>query len=195
MSTYYSKGVEIIDNNLMNYKINVIIENPSFQHNLRKIEDLEKGREFCRHNMQHFLDVARLMYIMNLENNFNIPKYIIYVTALLHDIGRAEQYEKGTPHHTAGVEIAKNILQQCKYDTKEIEKILEAIGNHRDNTENLNSLSHLLYKSDKLSRNCIHCKATEDCKWPIEKKNLKLGCLMKFYHLSESMECMLKMNY
>lgn len=166
--------MKIIDNNLINDRINLIIENPSFQYNLRCIVELEKHREFCRHDMQHFLDVARLMYIMNLENNLNIPKYLIYATALLHDIGRGEQYEKGTPHHTAGVEIAKNILQQCKYDTKEIEEILEAIGNHRDNTEKLNSLSHLLYKCDKLSRNCIHCKATEGCKWPIEKKNLKI---------------------
>lgn len=174
MPTYYSKGVEIIDNDLMNDKINLIIENHSFQHNLRKIEDLEKNREFCRHDMQHFLDVARLMYIMSLENVLNIPRHMIYATALLHDIGRGQQYEKGTPHHIASVELAKNILKQCKYDTKEIHDILEAIGNHRNNTEELNSLSHLLYKCDKLSRNCIHCKAIDGCKWPVEKKNLKI---------------------
>jgi uncharacterized protein len=172
--TYYSKGVETIDNNLMNDKINLIIENQSFQYNLRKIEELEKCREFCRHDMQHFLDVARLMYITSLENGLNIPKYMIYATALLHDIGRGEQYEKGIPHHTASARLAKNILQQCKYNSEEIEEILEAIGNHRDNTEKLNSLSQVLYKCDKLSRDCIHCKAIDGCKWPIEKKNLKI---------------------
>lgn len=174
MLTYYSKGVEIIDNNLINHKINAIMENHSFQYNLRKIEDFEKCREFCKHDMQHFLDVARLMYIMNLENALSIPKYIIYATALLHDIGRGQQYEKGIPHHIASVDIAKDILMQCQYDGREIEEILEAIGNHRDNTEELNSLSHILYKCDKLSRNCIHCKASDGCKWPIEKKNLKI---------------------
>ena len=62
--------MEIIDINLMNDKINLIIENHSFQYNLTKIETLEIQREFCKHDMQHFLDVARLMYIINLENTF-----------------------------------------------------------------------------------------------------------------------------
>jgi uncharacterized protein len=166
--------VEIIDNNLMNDKINIIIENHSFQHNLRKIEELEKFREFCKHDMQHFLDVARLMYIMNLEKTLNIPKHMIYATALLHDIGRGMQYENGTPHHIASVEIAKDILQQCKYDTKEINEVLDAIGNHGNNSEELNSLSYVLYVNDKLSRNCSNCTAIEGCKWPVEKMNFKI---------------------
>jgi uncharacterized protein len=166
--------VEIIDNNLINDKINIIIENHSFQYNLIKIEELEKHREFCRHDMQHFLDVARLMYIMNLENTLNIPKHMIYATALLHDIGRGKQYENGTPHHIASVEIAKDILEQCEYDTKEIHEILDAVGNHGSNSEKLNSLSNVLYVSDKLSRNCRHCKAIEECKWPVGKKNFKI---------------------
>ena len=158
----------------MKDKINVIIENHSFQYHLRNIEYFEKNREFCKHDMQHFLDVARLMYIMNLENALNIPKHVIYATALLHDIGRGMQYEKGTPHHIASVEIAKEILQQCYYDENEIHEILEAIGEHRSSNERLNSLNDLLYKCDKLSRNCAHCIATEGCKWPVEKKNMKI---------------------
>lgn len=159
---------------LMNYKINLIIENHIFQKHLLEIEASEKLREFCMHDLQHFLDVARIMYIINLENELNIPKHVIYATALLHDIGRSEQYENGIPHDIASVKIAKNILLQCKYDTKEIEDILEAIGKHRNNTENLNALSCLLYKGDKLSRNCLNCKATHNCNWKEEQKNFKL---------------------
>ncbi|WP_258280787.1 HD domain-containing protein [Clostridium sp. CM027] len=166
--------MEIIDNNLMNDKINLIIENYSFVYNLRKIENFEEHRDFCLHDMQHFLDVARLMYIMSLEKHLNIPKHIIYTTALLHDIGRGEEYENGTPHDIASREIAKNILKQCKYSAKEIDEILEAIGKHRSNTENLNSLSDVLYKCDKLSRNCFNCEAIDGCKWPVEKRNLKV---------------------
>lgn len=158
----------------MNYKINLIIENQSFKYNLNKIDILEKQREFCLHDMQHFLDVARIMYIISLENTLNIPKYIIYATALLHDIGRGEEYENGIPHNSASVEIAKNILFQCKYGSEEINEILKAIGNHRNNTENLKSLSHILYMSDKLSRNCIKCLAIENCKWSVEKKNMEI---------------------
>lgn len=170
----YFRGAEIIDNNLMNDKINLVIENHSFQYNLRKIENFEKHREFCKHNMQHFLDVARLMYIINLENTLNIPKYIIYTTALLHDIGRGQQYEKGTPHHIASVEIAKSILAQCKFDSERIEEIIAAIGSHRNNTGDSNSLSEILYKCDKLSRRCVHCVAIDECNWSVEEKNFKI---------------------
>jgi len=158
----------------MNDKINLIIENHIFQHNLTKIENLEKQRRFCLHGMQHLLDVARIMYIISLENNFNIPKYMIYAAALLHDIGRGEEYENKTPHNIACVQIASNILEQCNYEAEEINNILEAIKHHRENNEKLNSLSYILYKSDKLSRNCTRCSATLDCKWPVEKKNQKI---------------------
>ncbi|WP_291634173.1 HD domain-containing protein [Clostridium sp.] len=158
----------------MNDKINLIIENHIFVYNLKKIENFENHREFCLHDMQHFLDVARLMYIMSLENTLNIPKYMIYATAFLHDIGRGTQYENGTPHNIASLPIAKNVLLQCKYDNKEIDEILYAIGNHRINTENLNSLSDILYKCDKLSRYCAHCIAIDGCKWPDEKRNMKI---------------------
>ncbi|MEK6266340.1 MAG: HD domain-containing protein [Clostridium sp.] len=170
----YSKEVIIIDNKLMNYKINLIIENNIFQKNLSDIEALEKHREFCLHDLQHFLDVARIMYIINLENIGNLPKHIIYATALLHDIGRAKQYENGTPHDIASMQIAKNILFECNYDTKEIDEILEAIAKHRNDTGKPNSLTYLLYKCDKLSRNCIYCKATVNCNWKENKKNLKI---------------------
>ncbi|MGV8979843.1 HD domain-containing protein [Clostridium sp.] len=166
--------MEIIDNNLMNDKINLILENDIFQYNLSKIENLEKLREFCKHDMQHFLDVARIMYILSLENSLDIPKYIIYATALLHDIGRAEEYENGTPHNTSSGIIAKDILQQCNYEVKEVNEILEAIKGHRNDTEKLNSLNHILYVSDKLSRNCDKCKVIYHCKWPVEKKNFKV---------------------
>ncbi|MBZ9688340.1 HD domain-containing protein [Clostridium estertheticum] len=158
----------------MNDKINLIIENHSFQYNLRKIESLEKQRRFCLHDMQHLLDVARIMYIISLENNFNIPKYMIYAAALLHDIGRGEEYENMIPHNIASVRIAKDILEQCEYDMQEIDDILDAIGDHRNNNEKLNNLSYILYSSDKLSRNCAKCSAIYDCKWPVEKKNMKI---------------------
>lgn len=171
---FYYGGLEIIDNKLMNDKINSIVENHCFQYHLKNIEDYEKHRVFCKHDMQHFLDVARLMYIMNLEDTLNIPRYMIYAAALLHDIGRGLQYEKGTPHHIAGMEIAKDILQQVSYKEKEIQEIVEAIGEHRTHNERSSSLKDLLYKCDKLSRDCAHCKATKDCKWSQEKKNLKI---------------------
>ncbi|MGI6684337.1 MAG: HD domain-containing protein [Bacillota bacterium] len=63
-------------------------------------EQQEINREFCCHQMQHALDVARIYYILFLEKyqdgissdlkNMSVDqtKELIYATALLHDIGR-----------------------------------------------------------------------------------------------------------
>ena len=40
-----------------------------------------------------FWNVARLMYIYALEEHLELPKELIYAAALLHDIGRAQQYQ------------------------------------------------------------------------------------------------------
>ena len=69
-------------------RVDLILEHPKYQEYLDKIKQAEEKRIFCLHNMNHFLDVARIAYIMNLEEELGIAKEIIYATALLHDIGR-----------------------------------------------------------------------------------------------------------
>ncbi len=82
--------------------------------------------------MAHFLDVARLAYIFNLEEHLGIDRERIYAAALLHDIGRHVQYLDGTPHQEAGLPIAGEILRDCGFSEGEEEEILEAIARHRD---------------------------------------------------------------
>lgn len=94
-------------------RISLIWQHPLYQKHCEKIQELEKDRIFCRHTPEHFLDVARLMYIYSLENKLNLSREIIYATALLHDIGRAQQYLSGISHDIAGAEIAGKILQIC----------------------------------------------------------------------------------
>ena len=91
-------------------RVNQIWNHPIYQNELNKLQLLETDREFCRHTPEHFLDVARLAYIRALEENAPVSKELIYCTALLHDIGRARQYEDGTPHDEAGAAIAGQIL-------------------------------------------------------------------------------------
>ena len=69
------------------HRINCITQNQKFKEYIRKNELQEIDRKFCHHDMEHFLDVARIAYIKVLESNLKIEKYIIYATALLHDIG------------------------------------------------------------------------------------------------------------
>lgn len=82
-------------------RVQEIWEHPLYQQNLKELTQLEADRIFCRHTPEHFLDVARLAYIFSLERGISCPRELIYCTALLHDIGRAEQYTVGTPHDEA----------------------------------------------------------------------------------------------
>ena len=113
------------------------------------------------------------MYIYSLENKLDLSREIIYATALLHDIGRAQQYLSGISHDIAGAEIAGKILADLHFTEQEKEEILSAISQHRtDGSDNV--LAMLLYKADKKSRNCFSCSAASECYWPSEKKNLTI---------------------
>ena len=69
-----------------------IRKHPLFQEYYDKLKEAERGRKFCRHQMEHLLDVARIAYILNLEQKLGIRKEVIYAAALLHDIGKYRQY-------------------------------------------------------------------------------------------------------
>ena len=101
-------------------RVKQIVKHPLYQYNQQKIEEAEKDRFFCKHGREHALDVARILYIQILEHDLPIKKDVVYGTALLHDIGRWEQYEKRIPHHEAGAKIAGSILSECGYSKEEI---------------------------------------------------------------------------
>ena len=151
-------------------KIDRLISNNKYLSYINQINEKEIDREFCRHGIEHCLDVARISYIMNLENNLGFDKEIIYATALLHDIGRASEYENGNYHDKAGGEIARELLLGTGFNEDEIVKICQAITEHRSINDS-NPLSSLLYKADKLSRNCFACKVYDKCYWQEEIKN------------------------
>ena len=125
-------------------KCNNILKNENFRDILSKINSAEKDRIYCNHGIDHLLDVARSAYILNLENGLNIPKEIIYGTALLHDIGRYEQYKNGINHHKAGGEIAKKILCECGFASDEIEYMVEAVRAHREIPEKAETLGDII---------------------------------------------------
>lgn len=149
--------------------INIILSSPKYKDLLKKLGELEKDRWFCGHDLEHFLDVARIAYITALEEGLKLKKEVIYSIALLHDIGRVLEYTEGIEHHKASVKIATEILQETNFSEEDKEDILRAIGNHRKEAKD--ELSKLIYKSDKLSRNCFNCRAYKDCYWDEEKKN------------------------
>lgn len=154
-------------------RIDKILKDDLFLFHLNKNIAAEADRRFCRHNMSHFLDVARIGTIIALEEQLDIQREWIYAAALLHDLGKHIQYEQGTPHEIPGSEIAPGILRRCGFDDKETAVIADAIRCHRDGTvADEKTLRGILYRADKASRSCFGCEAEPDCNWKGEKKNL-----------------------
>ena len=170
--------------------IDTIRKHPLYKEHYGKLQELEKGRVFCHHDMAHFLDVARIAHIHNLERDLKIRKEVIYAAALLHDIGIDRQYTEKIPHERASAEIAEQILndvatgtapaeiagseQERRRETfsgEERDEILQAILGHRKRRGGMGALEELLYVSDKQSRSCFACAAKEGCDWSEEEKN------------------------
>lgn len=160
-------------------RVNAILVHPLFQKCYRRLEILEQDRKFCRHQMSHLMDVARIAYITCLEQNLGIEKDVIYGAAILHDIGKYAQYEEGIPHEISGEKIASEILNSlpgdCVYSEEEKRMILTGIRGHRRLRDHAEPLERLLYTSDKASRMCFACPEQSKCDWSAEKKNMEIS--------------------
>ena len=165
-------------------RVNKIIRRPRFGEELDRLNEIEKDREFDGHGMGHLLDVARIAYILCLESNEKYEKELIYAAAMLHDVGRAKQYEDGTPHEKESAAIAAEILPECGFSGPETDLILEAILAHRTRSgSGRGGLGALLYRADKLSRmcfsgvdkkerRCFDCAVIDDCYWELKNQAL-----------------------
>ena len=157
-------------------KVDRIIRHAVFQDHLYQNMEAEADRPFCRHDMAHFLDVARIGRIINLEERLGIEEEMIYGAALLHDIGKHEQHSQGIAHEKASAGLAVGILKDCGFDEGETTAIVDAILSHRDeNVSGERSLRGLLYRADKASRPCFGCDAEKDCNWKTKQKNLLIA--------------------
>lgn len=155
---------------------NRILHHPLFRQNMAELEQAERDREFCRHDLSHLLDVARIAWILALEQGLSIEKDLIYGAALLHDLGRNRQYRDNVAHSDASAELAAVILPETGYRQDEIKQILEAIRYHGELTEATGIAAGLLYEADKRSRNCFACAVADRCKWPKTQQNQNLSC-------------------
>lgn len=153
-------------------KINQILKHPLFQTYMQANQEKEENRIFCRHNMSHIMDVARIAYILNIEESYGFSKELIYASALLHDIGRHVQYETKEKHAFVSARLAPEILIDCGFDEQDIQKITDAIYTHSDkNLIHERTLNGLLARADQLSRACYSCQASDSCDWSEARKN------------------------
>lgn len=144
-------------------RLNAILRDPYLLDNIRRTTELEKDRIFCRHGLDHLVDVARVMYILVLEEKLGITKEVAYTAAFLHDIGRWVEYETGRDHAVAGAELAQRLLDDYGFNAMEKEIILQAIRGHRIRGAD-GILTDAMYRADKLSRPCMTCQSIAICK-------------------------------
>ena len=157
-------------------RVRAIFESAFFESSLDAIEAAEVDREFCRHGLSHLLDVARVAQLLNLERGLGLDRELIYAAALLHDLGRAAQYETGEPHDEAGTRIAREILEglpaELAFAEDECAAIFAAVRGHRGAATGAGgALTELICEADHRSRPCYACPVREDCYWPEERKN------------------------
>ncbi|MBR6402037.1 MAG: HD domain-containing protein [Eubacterium sp.] len=155
-------------------RVSAIMADDRYIKRMEEIKQAEVSRKYCRHGYEHLLSVARIAYILSLEDNLDIKKDVIYGTALLHDIARFSELEKKTNHRIAGPVLAKPILTDAGYSAEEVKEMCEAIELHGTFPDETGTLAAILYRADKLSRNCFDCEMTDTCNWPDERKNLKV---------------------
>ena len=157
-------------------RIDDILNHEVFKQQLRDVNEAEKDRCFCNHGIEHLMDVARIAWIMNLEENLGLDRELVYATALLHDIGKGRQYREGISHEIAGGEIAMEILKDSDFTEEEKFRIKRAILSHRDpSVKDNKNLRGVIFRADKASRACFACSSSKECNWSDEKKNNELN--------------------
>ncbi|MBQ0079225.1 MAG: HD domain-containing protein [Eubacterium sp.] len=155
-------------------RLNQIYNHPVYAAEYQALVEDERNRIYCKHGVDHLLEVARLCYLYCLEEGVDIDRELVYAAALLHDIGRHQQNATGEPHDQAGARLAKEIMAECGFSEHEIAMVVDAIGAHRGpmGSDPGTEFSTLLRKADKKSRLCFICEARDTCNWPDEKKNM-----------------------
>lgn len=154
---------------------NRIIKNEHYCRLVSEIAEFEKDRIFCKHDMEHFLNVARIAVIICSEKGIIADADIIYSAALLHDIGRGEEYRSGTPHDMASAAIASQILDETGCPAEKKSEIISLISAHRTGESSSSELERIFFRADKKSRLCFCCKAKDECNWSEYKRNNEIG--------------------
>ena len=144
-------------------RIDLILKHPKYFFYLGENSNREQCRRYCRHDWHHMRDVARIAYILAMEEKMLLNRDIVYAAGLLHDIGRWKEYDTGEDHAIVGALLAQEILDRAGYSGYECEIIIRAIQEHRRASDESSQLGQLICRADDLSRPCLMCAVKEDC--------------------------------
>ncbi|SHG44020.1 HD domain-containing protein [Thermosyntropha lipolytica DSM 11003] len=157
-------------------RIELLLNDPIFNKHMQRNAELEIEPQFCRHDIHHHIDVARIAYILVLEHNdLNYfvkeadltgrlaAKEVIYAAGLLHDIAKWKEYEAGAEHAAIGARIAREILPRVFFNPHEVDIICQAVYEHRNISRDMSFLGERIHRADNLSRVCIKCEHRMAC--------------------------------
>lgn len=157
-------------------RIELLMKDPLYQEYLQRNTTTEEEHLYCKHDLQHMIDVARICYILVLEHgdlDFFITeagltsrlaaKEVIYAAGLLHDVGKWQEYRTGTDHAAYGARISRDILNHALFNENEISIITQAIYEHRNVSRDMSFLGEKVHRADNLSRVCFRCEARDNC--------------------------------
>ncbi len=145
-------------------RVRTIIDDADYRQYLNLIAEAEEERIYCRHDYHHALYVARLTYLLALDDRLETlsrEKALLYAAGLLHDIGRWLEYSTGEDHCIASARLAEPILKRAGFRQNEIDVICNGVREHRSPSKS--QLGGLLAKADDLSRDCYRCQSTDTC--------------------------------
>ncbi|WP_054695075.1 HD domain-containing protein [Syntrophomonas palmitatica] len=156
-------------------RIDLLINDTMYKDYIQRNMD-EEINAYCQHDFRHHLDVARITYILVLENNdLNYfikesglsgklaAKEVIYAAGLLHDIGKWKEFQTGTDHASYGSRLAREVLPRALFNEQEIEIICQGIFEHRNISMDMSFLGERLHRADNLSHLCLECPAQNVC--------------------------------
>lgn len=172
-------------------RVQLILQDELFIDYINRNTEAERERPFCKHDLTHMIDVARIAYILVLEHqdleyfiqtarlsSRMAAKELIYTAGLLHDIGKWKEYESGTDHAAFGSHLVRELLPRLDFTENEASIIAQAVFEHRNISKEMSFLGERLHRADNLSRVCSQCDENQDC---IKFKNKEMGSTLLVY--------------
>lgn len=142
----------------------------SYRQALTALERREADRIYCKHDLDHFLDVARITLLLCQAHNIEADRDSVYLAALMHDLGRLDRDE--ADHNVAGSVLAAQWLDAIGFPKDRQEVVLTLIEEHGwPGKKAPANLSEAFSLADSYSRACYYCPAADSCFWPPERKN------------------------
>lgn len=157
-------------------RIQNLVHDPDYQEYIRRNVELEMDQLHCGHDLAHHFDVARITYILVLEQNeLNYfvqdaglssrlaAKEVIYAAGLLHDVGLWQEYKSGESHAAVSARLAREILPSAGFSPLETDIICRGVFEHTSPSRDMSFLGEHLHRAGNLARNCTLCDHYRDC--------------------------------